>query len=57
MLVMALSLTACGGSKPKGEVTTAVTWDELLAANTIEAILDKTGSVFTKTTNGTDSDA
>ncbi|MBQ2369306.1 MAG: hypothetical protein II301_04210, partial [Peptococcaceae bacterium] len=42
VLVLMVILTACGGGGPKGEVTDDITWDELLAANTIDAVLAQT---------------
>ena len=42
VLVLMITLTACGGGGPKGEVTDDITWDELLAANTIDAVLAQT---------------
>lgn len=43
-LALMASLAACGTPAPKGDVTTEVTWDELLAANTLDAVFEKTGS-------------
>ena len=57
-LFFLLALPACGKSAPKGEVTTAVTWEELLEANRLEAVLEKAGGfINTATEDGSDSDA
>ena len=42
VFILMVTLTACGGGGAKGNVTTDVTWDELLAANTTDAVLAQT---------------
>ena len=44
VLILMVTLTACGGGSAKGNVTTDVTWDELLAANTMDAVFAKVGA-------------
>ena len=53
-MLLIVSLVACGNSAPKGEVTTAVTWDELVAANELETVLEKTGGYSVTITNKAD---
>ncbi|MBQ1214766.1 MAG: hypothetical protein IIX88_00385, partial [Firmicutes bacterium] len=45
--LLAVSLTACGGGSPapKGELTTDVTLEELLAANELPAVFDQVESL------------
>lgn len=42
-IVLLFLLTACGMMPFGGKVTTEVTWDELLAANQLEAVLERGG--------------
>ena len=42
-LALMCSLTACGGSAPKGKATKDVTWDQLLAANQMENVFEQAG--------------
>ena len=42
-LMLLLLLTACTAAPSGGTVTTNVTWDELLAANQLEAVLAQGG--------------
>ena len=44
VLILMVTLTACGGGASKGKVTNDVTWDELLAANTMDAVFAQTGA-------------
>ena len=44
VLVLMVTLTACGGGGAKGKATNDVTWDELLAANTMDAVFAQTGA-------------
>ena len=52
---MMMSLTACGNA-PKGKVTKDVTWEELLAANQLETVLEQTGGFFSKVDGNDDDD-
>ena len=42
-LALMCSLTACGGSAPKGKVTKDITWDQLLTANQMENVFEQVG--------------
>ena len=53
-LTLLVTLAACGTSAPKGEITTAVTWEELLAANEPQAVLEKAGGFWVSATDGGD---
>ena len=54
-LAMMLSLTACGNG-PKGKTTKDVTWDELLAANQLETVLEQVDG-FASTHKGNDGES
>ena len=55
ILVLLFSLTACGGgggaSTPKGDLTTDVTLEELLAANELAAVFEQVDSLSSVTTD------
>ena len=53
-IVLLFLLTACGKTLSEGTVTTKVTWDELLSANRLEAVLEQGGfSSAVKDNDGT----
>ena len=54
VLALMMSLAACGISAPKGQVTTAVTWEELMAANSAKTVLENEGSIRMVTDGGAD---
>ena len=53
-ILLIISLVACGNSAPKGKATTAVTWDELIAANELETVFEKTGGYSVTVTSKDD---
>ena len=53
-LTLLVTLAACGKAAPKGEITTAVTWEELLAANEPAAVLEKAGGFWMTAEDGSD---
>lgn len=53
-ILLIISLVACGNSAPKGKVTAAVTWDELIAANELETVFEKTGGYSVTVTSKDD---
>lgn len=54
VFAMLLSLTACGSPAPKGDITNDVTWEELLAANRLEAVFTQVDSFSSATDDNSD---